>query len=77
MTMLSLGFIIGFPELVVVTVQWVVPIIVLVWLVRATLRNKRENTRLRLEVGKLADEMERARRQPAGRTSGGPAQDSA
>ena len=32
---------------------------------RLLLRNKRENIRLRLEVGKLADEAEQARKQKA------------
>ena len=48
----------------VISVVWfVVPILVVIWFVRKTLENKRENVRLRLEVGKLADELEQVRKQ--------------
>jgi uncharacterized membrane-anchored protein YhcB (DUF1043 family) len=40
-----------------------VPVLLIVLLIRLVLRNKRENIRLRLEVGKLADEVEQARKQ--------------
>ena len=57
----------GVAELVVVFILMVVttaaPILVVIWFARKTLENKRENVRLRLEVGKLADELERVRRQ--------------
>jgi hypothetical protein len=57
----------GIPELVVIAVLWaimaVTPILVVIWFARKTLENKRENTKLRLEVGKLADELERVRKQ--------------
>ena len=47
-----------------ISVVWfVVPILVVIWFVRKTLENKRENVRLRLEVGKLADELEQVRKQ--------------
>jgi hypothetical protein len=65
-------FVPGFLELLVVLIVWVLPILVIVWLVRAMLQNKRENTRLRLEVGKLADELERTRKQGADRDEGSP-----
>jgi uncharacterized membrane protein len=37
------------------------PILGIVLIIRSLVRNKRENQRLRLEVGKLADELERMR----------------
>ena len=40
-----------------------VPVVLIVFLVRLALRKKREIVRLRLEVGKLADELEQARKQ--------------
>ena len=67
--MSNLAFI-GMPgavELVVVILMWVVmavlPILVVIWFARKTMENKRENLRLRLEVGKLADELEQIRKQ--------------
>ena len=41
----------------------VVPVLAVIWFARKTLENKRENVRLRLEVGKLADELEQVRKQ--------------
>jgi len=38
------------------------PILVIVLIIRSLIRNKREKQRLRLEVGKLADELERMRK---------------
>lgn len=55
------------PELVVVAVLMgitaAVPILLVIWFARKTMENKRENVRLRLEVGKLADELEQVRKQ--------------
>lgn len=43
---------------------WVaLPILVVLWFARKLLANGRENTRLRLEVAKLADELEQVRKQ--------------
>ncbi len=57
----------GIAELLVVVVilliTFVLPIVAIVWIIRSLVRNKKENQRLRLEVGKLADELERARKQ--------------
>ena len=57
----------GAAEWVVIAVifmAWlIVPILVVIWFVRKTRENKRENVRLRLEVGKLADELEQVRKQ--------------
>ena len=46
-------------ELLIAFVVVAVPVIVVI---KFMLRNKRENIRLRLEVGKLADELERSRK---------------
>jgi len=57
----------GAVELVVVILIWVImavlPILAVIWFARKTMENKRENLRLRLEVGKLADELEQIRKQ--------------
>ncbi len=56
----------GIAELLVIGVLMAVtaaaPILVVIWFARRTLENKHENTRLRLEVGKLADELEQVRK---------------
>ena len=49
--------------LVVSLIVYGIPIIAIIFIVRLLLRNKRENVRLRLEVGKLADELEQMRKQ--------------
>jgi hypothetical protein len=49
--------------LIVSLIVYGIPIIVIIFIVRLLLRNKRENIRLRLEVGKLADELEKVRKQ--------------
>ncbi len=38
-------------------------VLVVLWFARRTLENKRENIKLRLEVGKLAEELEQVRKQ--------------
>ncbi|GAH37987.1 unnamed protein product, partial [marine sediment metagenome] len=43
--------------------SYIIPISVVIYIIRLLIRNKQENQRLRLEVGKLADELERARKQ--------------
>ena len=42
----------------------------IILIVRILLRNKRENVRLRLEVGKLADELEQMRKKAGGAEKG-------
>ena len=54
---------IGHWELIVVLIFSLMPVVLVVMFFRLLLRNKRENIRLRLEVGKLADELERLRKQ--------------
>jgi hypothetical protein len=55
----------GATELLVIvlilTLKWVVPILVVIWIVRKLIANNRENKRLRLEVSKLAHELEQYR----------------
>ena len=41
----------------------ILPVVVVIYVLGLLIKNKRENQRLRLEVGKLADELERARKQ--------------
>jgi uncharacterized membrane protein YqiK len=53
----------GSLELIVVLIVWVLPILLVIWIIRSLIRNKRENQRLRLEVGKLADELQQIRKQ--------------
>jgi hypothetical protein len=52
-------------------VTTVVPILVVFWFARKMIENKRENTRLRLEVSKLAHELEQYRRQNPQAGAGG------
>lgn len=49
--------------LVVSIIVFGIPIVLAITFFRMLLRNKKENIRLRLEVGKLADELEKARKQ--------------
>ena len=50
-------------ELIIIFVFFGVPVLLIILFARFLLRNKRENIRLRLEVGKLADEVEQMRKQ--------------
>jgi len=59
----------GFPggwEWLVILIVFGTPVVLIILFARLLLRNKRENVRLRLEVGKLADELERMRKQKGG-----------
>ena len=49
--------------LIVTLIFFGIPFFLIVWLVRCFLQNKRENIKLRLEVAKLADELEQIRKQ--------------
>lgn len=53
----------GAIEVIIALIGLVVPVVLAIKFFRLMLRNKNENIRLRLEVGKLADELEQARRQ--------------
>lgn len=54
---------IGAPELLIVLIVFAIPVVLAIRFFRLMVRNKNENIRLRLEVGKLADELEKARKQ--------------
>lgn len=53
-------------ELLVILFVYGVPVVVIVLVVRYALRASRESRRLRLEVGKLADELEQMRKKAKG-----------
>ena len=53
-------------ELFTILIVLGVPVVVIVFVVRYALRTGRESRRLRLEVGKLADELEQMRKQAKG-----------
>ena len=57
---------IGAPEALIVLIAFAIPGVLAIMFFRLMLRNKNENIRLRLEVGKLADELEKSRRQKGG-----------
>ena len=56
----------GFEWLVVMLIIIVLPIVVIVFIVKSIIRSKREKQRLRMEVGKLADELQQVRKQNEG-----------
>ena len=59
-----LGFWIPGPfEIIVILFYLGISIGIIILILRLLLRNKKENIRLRLEVGKLADELEKVRKQ--------------
>ncbi len=49
-------------ELLIILFVWGIPVVLIVFVVRYALRTSRESRRLRLEVGKLADELEQMRK---------------
>ena len=48
-------------ELLIVLIGFAIPIVLAILFFLMLLRNKKENIRLRLEVGKLADELQQVR----------------
>ena len=50
-------------EFLIILISLGIPVLLIILFFRFLLRNKRENVRLRLEVGKLADELEQVRKQ--------------
>jgi len=56
----------GAIEILIILIVMSVPVLSIIFLVRYILRNKRENIMLRLEVGKLADELEQMRKKQGG-----------
>ena len=60
---LAFGGLPGGWEWIVILIVFGVPVVLVILFVKLLLRNKRENVRLRLEVGKMADELEQIRKQ--------------
>ena len=61
-TLLAFGAI-GAPEMLIVLIVFAIPVVLAIKFFRLLQRNKNENIRVRLEVGKLADELEQLRKQ--------------
>ncbi len=57
-------------EFLIILISFGVPVLLIILFARFLLRNKRENVRLRLEVGKLADELEQMRKKAGGAEKG-------
>jgi hypothetical protein len=57
-------------EILIILILLGVPVLLIILFFRLLLRNKRENVRLRLEVGKLADELEQMRKKAGGAEKG-------
>ena len=57
------AFVPGVLEVLIILIVWGIPVVVVVLLVGHALRSNKERQKLRLEVGKLADELERMRKQ--------------
>jgi len=57
-------------EVLIILIVFGIPVFLIILFARLLLRNKRENVRLRLEVGKLADELEQMRKQAKGDDEG-------
>lgn len=49
-------------EIFLIILMCAIPIAFVVWIIKMITKNKNENIRLRLEVGKLADELEKLRK---------------
>jgi hypothetical protein len=61
---------VGAPEILIILIILGIPFALIVLAAKYLLQQKRENIRLRLEVGKLADELERARKKAQGEDRG-------
>jgi hypothetical protein len=59
-------------EILLILVMLAIPVVLIALTVRYVLRSNSENRRLRLEVGKLADELEQARKQNKGENNNNP-----
>jgi hypothetical protein len=62
----------GPAEILLILIIFAIPVLLIVLTVRYVLRSNNENRRLRLEVGKLADELEQARKQNKGENNNNP-----
>jgi hypothetical protein len=61
---------VGAPELLIILIILGIPFALIVLAAKHLLLQKRENIRLRLEVGKLADELEQVRKKAQGEDKG-------
>lgn len=52
----------GAAEWLIILMISLVPVVIIVWFIKYLLKKTRESQRLRLEVGKLADEVEQLRK---------------
>ncbi len=57
----------GTVEMIIVSLFFLVPVVAIILVVRYLIRKGRENQKLRLEVGKLADELEQLRKERKGK----------
>lgn len=58
----------GIIEIFMIIVILGAPIALIIWFIKMITKNKKENIRLRLEVGKLADELEKLRKKASPNT---------
>ena len=56
----------GLLELLIILILFVIPVILIVLFIKYMLRNSEERRKLRIELGKLADELEKLREQAEG-----------
>ena len=66
------AFWVGPLEWLVIIVTVGIPVLLIILFFRLFLRNRKENIRLRLEVGKLADELEQVRKKAQDGEKGDP-----
>jgi hypothetical protein len=66
----TLAWMVGAPELLIILIILGIPFALIVLAAKHLLLQKRENIRLRLEVGKLADELEQVRKKAQGEDKG-------
>ncbi len=68
----------GWTEIVIPFVLFaiacLIPVLIIFYIIGPLRTNRKENQRLRLEVGKLADELERARKQNESESGAAPTQ---
>lgn len=62
----------GPAQILLILIIFAIPVVLIALTVRYVLRSNSENRRLRLEVGKLADELEQARKQNTGENNNNP-----
>jgi hypothetical protein len=73
----TLAWMPGAIEILIILIILGIPFALIVVVAKYLLRQKRENIRLRLEVGKLADELEQLRKKAQGEDKGKSSDESA